>query len=373
MNKLQAQLTLLFLLLPAVVFAQVDGRQYFRLAKAKYDQKDYSQALEYINQSVEADSSFLNAFLLRAQIYEAQRKYAKGIKDYTFIIDQIGNNSSQSFSYLFERAILSRKRKDFKTALKDIDQAIMLNPTYAKAHAEKAYILFMERKPKIEALQVLDDAIELDPNNPDFYQKRAYFNATTLDLRLGEPDLSAAIVDINKAIELSPRNNELYAFRRKLYQQSNQDDLAIQDLTRSISWGDYDETQLFDRGKLFMKSGKADLAIKDFNAAIKKNDQKGQFYRYLGLALHNQAKYQEAIDMFTSAINRFEGQIDTVDRQNNHDLYYRLTQLYAQAYIERGMSRIQLNHNNEACFDFRQALKYNEKIANRYLNQYCEP
>ncbi|WP_053404154.1 tetratricopeptide repeat protein [Persicobacter sp. CCB-QB2] len=371
-KKLLSTLCCLWIFAPCSI-AQIDARQYFTLAKGKYDIQDYTAALEYINQAIEGDSSFLNAFLLRAQIHDAKAKYSAGIKDYTYIIDQIGPNTPQSFSYLYQRAILHRKRKDLVSAEKDINQVIRLNPNYADGFAEKGYINFLQRKPKTEAIASLNKAININPNNSDFYKRRAYLYATTIDLRLGEPDLGAAIIDINKAIALSPRDNELYNIRRNYYLKSNQDDLALNDLTRSISWGEYDEKQLFERGMLFMKKGNYDLAVKDFNAAIKYKDETGQTWRYLGLAFHNKENYFKAIELFTTALDRFEKEMKKLDPKDDRDRLFRVKNLYGLTYIERGMAHIELNHLQEACYDFRQALDFSPEKANNYLNQYCEP
>lgn len=90
-----------------------------------------------------------------------------------------------------------------------VERKLKVNPYDVDALGQKARLLMNMHRPK-EALAVIDIAIKREPTLAKLYKLRAEINE---DLK----NPTAMLSDLNKAIDLDPRNGELYADRARVY------------------------------------------------------------------------------------------------------------------------------------------------------------
>ena len=98
-----------------------------------------------------------------------------------------------------------------KKAIENFEQAIRLDPNYARAYAGLAYVYQWQRgrvgSPRIEsekAKQAVNKALELDSNLAEAYAVRGIINFAY------EWDFAAAEKDLTIAIQLEPNNDTVH-------------------------------------------------------------------------------------------------------------------------------------------------------------------
>ncbi|WP_257169251.1 tetratricopeptide repeat protein [Bradyrhizobium sp. SRS-191] len=116
------------------------------------------------------------------------------------------------------------------------------------------------------AIADFDEAVQLAPRNADLYRYRAR------DLgRRGRWD--RAVADYEKAIRLDPNNPALLHDRALALQQTGELDEALVDLDRAVRMSFSDADLYSDRGAVWLAKGRYDRALADFNQALKLNPE----------------------------------------------------------------------------------------------------
>jgi tetratricopeptide (TPR) repeat protein len=163
-------------------------------------------------------------------------------------------------------------------------------------------------------------------------------------------DYAIAIVDLDKAIELTPDYAMAYSNRSVAYSGLGKYDKAIADLNKAIELNPYYAIAYFNRGIIYGRLGKYDEAIADLNKAIDLNTNNAMAYYFnRGIIYGRLGKYDEAIADFNKAI--------------------KLNTNYADAYINRGATYCGLGKYNEAIADFNKAIELNPNGASAYNNR----
>ena len=150
---------------------------------------------------------------------------------------------------LRQRGIAAYRGGDFHRAIADLDQAIRLDPTDAKAYNIRAnawdYVGASDR-----ALADYDEAIRHDPNNPAVFHDRGMM------------------------------------WRRK-----GELDRALVDMDRAVRFGFSDANFYSDRGLIWYEKGRYNRAIADFDRASKINPNFVGAYINHGIALHRESDF----------------------------------------------------------------------------------
>ncbi len=144
------------------------------------------------------------------------------------------------------------------------------------------------------AIEDYDQAIKLDPNFA-----RAFNNRGAMYERKGEFD--RAIQDFDKAIALNPEYAEAFNNRGLAYHKKGESDRAIQDFDRAIKLKPNFARAFGNRGLAYYDKDEFDRAIQDFNQAIKLKPEFAGAFNNRGLAYRKLGKEKEAIKDFQMA------------------------------------------------------------------------
>jgi tetratricopeptide (TPR) repeat protein len=189
------------------------------------------------------------------------------------------------------------------SAIEQLSSLINKNPNLGEAYCYRAEI-YQQLRNATESLKNFNKAIELNPK-----LGRAYIGRGIL--MYGRRDFAAAVNDFDKAIEDGERTFTAYHNRGSAYQQLDQHEKAIQDLTTSIDIKPLWTAHLM-RAMSYIATNKTELAIKDFDAALAtKNfptDIAADVHEKRGIALGITKKYKEAIEDFNAAAAVFTGE-----------------------------------------------------------------
>ncbi|GAF85058.1 unnamed protein product, partial [marine sediment metagenome] len=185
-----------------------------------------------------------------------------------------------------------------------------------------------------QAISNYTRAIELNPTYAEVYSNRGN---TYCDLG----QYIQAISDLNKAIELNPRYAEAYCNRGTAYYGLGQANKAISDLTKAIELKTI-AVAYYNRGAIYYNLGQYHQAIPDLTKAIELGPELIMAYYIRGGAYHMLRQYPKAISDYTKAIE--------------------LNPKFAQAYYSRGCAYALLGKLEESKKDLLKAVKLNPAL-----------
>jgi tetratricopeptide (TPR) repeat protein len=286
-------------------------------------EKNYTEALNQINQAIQMDSSQLDYFVSRANCYEnlgqlpeATRDYIKAAdldpkdKELAYNAGRLLNAQTQYIesihwlskaldidkSYLvamvtkigsliaiknfdealstsnktlelkksslnyYNHGIVSDFLKNYQVAETDLKEAINLDKEYYNAYVALASVLLKSGKTE-EALKYCNDVLKMDANFTEAY-------ATRSKIYYKKSDLPSAIADLTKAIYLNSTDANLYFTRAQFQKEFAKVKEAINDYTQVTKLDDKNYMAFYNRALCYEETKNPDAAATDFEKFI---------------------------------------------------------------------------------------------------------
>lgn len=188
----------------------------------------------------------------------------------------------------------------------------------------------------------------------------------------------AGIGACSYAIQLSPRDSDLYSNRGYLYLQKGDLDRAFADYTKAIELNPRSVDSHSGLGSVHQLKGDLDRAIASFSKAIELNPRKAEGHLGLGKALQDKGDYDRAIISYSKAIELQPNNDDAYNSRcwtravANRDLplgladcdnAIRLKPGDANNYDSRGFIFMMLNRLDDAIADYNSALRIDPRLA----------
>jgi tetratricopeptide (TPR) repeat protein len=167
-----------------------------------------------------------------------------------------------------------------------------------------------------------------------------YSNRGNVYSDLGQ--LTQAISDYTKAIELNPKLAEAYSNRGTAYDKLGEYTQAISDYNKAIELNPKLAEAYYNRGTAYDKLGQHTQAISDCTKAIELNPKLAQAYSNRGAAYADLGQHTQAISDYTKAIE--------------------LNPKFAEAYSNRGVAYCRLGEPEEAKKDLLKAVELNPTL-----------
>lgn len=221
------------LLLLLVIACSVKGygqtaEEYYKKGNNKYDSSDYKSAINYFDSAIVRNKKNSLYYMSRGAAKYALNGNIVAISDYNKAI-KINNPKDSIYLVYYYRSLIKQDKNNFKGAIKDCDTSIMLNPNNSNAFfARGSYYSILKNDEK--AMEDLGKAIEI--NNPSSEIHLAYYRRA--QIKTNYKDYRGAISDLNKSIELHPKDMFYYLDRGLCYHKLNNYDLAILDFNKAI-------------------------------------------------------------------------------------------------------------------------------------------
>ncbi|MEO0932600.1 MAG: trypsin-like peptidase domain-containing protein, partial [Cyanobacteria bacterium J06641_2] len=232
------------------------------------------------------------------------------------------------------QSVEKRNKADFQGAIKDLNQAININPKYAFAYyrraearqntgendkaiadLQKAAQLFSEQGNKSDAFRsqgsmrmlkkdypgaiaAFSEAIKLNPKDTDAYNERGM-------TRVSSGDLKGALADYNKSISLQPSDAYAYMGRSFTHLKLQDKISAIADVNQAINIAPNYALPHLILAVIHYNFGDTERAVSTFNKASQLLAAQGnQSYAHASQALAFQVStnYPAAINSYTKAI-----------------------------------------------------------------------
>jgi tetratricopeptide (TPR) repeat protein len=237
-------------------------------------QKSPTLALADFNRAIKLDSNLFEAYILRGIFKEQQLKDVGGaMADYDRAI-QLKPKRAQAYRL---RAQLKEQQKDFQGALGDFGRAISNDPKDRQSYFSRGLLKFSALQDVTGAITDFDRAIELHPTEVSYFRARSYARETLKNYQ-------GAIEDMDRALQLNPKLGKLYLQRGYLHQQLKNIPGALADYNQTIQLEPNNALAYYNRGVLkvvFLKDKPG--AIADYRKAADLAQQQGNQNLYNSL------------------------------------------------------------------------------------------
>ncbi len=189
-----------------------------RLGKLQDAEISYTCAISLLDENTDAYST-------RASLYAEIEQYQKAIDDYSVVISR----NPEDEDALYERALCRLMNNDTIGARLDLETIDKFNPKSAKSRLGMAMV-YKAMGENAMAVELYDALIKANPKSWSLLRDRAevYF----FSKRLG-----AAMLDIDKSIQMNGRDPLSYFLRAKIRWAKGDREYARRDLNRAIELG----------------------------------------------------------------------------------------------------------------------------------------
>jgi len=184
--------------------------------------------------------------------------------------------------------ILGSTDKNNQEAMKALDKAIEIDPSYARAYAQRAAI-YMESGQYVKALGQSEQAIKLDPNLAWGFNCRGFANT-------GLMNYQEAIQDFKKALELSPKYIWAYCNRSWTYFMLKDYQKALEDANKAIELDPEFSTAYFRKGRALASLNNFQDAVKSFDKAIELDPTYSWSFLHRGYVFLKLDKREQALE-----------------------------------------------------------------------------
>jgi len=275
------------------------AQPYFFRSIAKLNLDDYLGAEEDATLAIQRNPYITDAYEVRGVARQNMGKLAEAVEDYAHALTLLPQNRG----ILFNKALAEEEMKNFDGAKDTYSTLLKAYPRFANGYVGRAK-LHLAMADTTAAIADLDKALELDRDIVNAYILRA-------DIAINnKKDFNLALTDMNEAIKLQPRNAGFYINRA--YLRYNLDDYfgAMADYDFAISLDPLNAVAYFNRGLLRAEVHDRDQAITDFSKVLEFNPDdyrslynRSMLYRELG----NYKKALSDLNRVVEAFPDFEG------------------------------------------------------------------
>lgn len=299
------------------------GQAYLSQAIAKYNNEDFTGAMDDLIQAIELDPNLALAYYYRGLSYNKINKI-KCYRDF-FKAVELDPNLVDAHCYIAKSYLYDYY--EFDNAIEALNNALSIDPnhTLALSTMGDAYSMFENHD---KAKECYNKVITLDPNNFWAYFNRAHSKGM-------DKDYQGALNDFSSAIVIDPNFYNTYYHRANIKECMGDLEGAIADMTKSIELEPNYSTAIYLRA--FLKANIFDYsgALSDINAtiALSKGEQCAWYFIDRGLIHLLLEDYQIAINDFSKVVK--------LDRN------YPLTRLY------RGIAKFKLGNKTGAYNDWK--------------------
>jgi tetratricopeptide (TPR) repeat protein len=234
------------------------------------------------------------------------------------------------FDSLHLLGVIHFQRGEFSEAVRQIDDALKIDPNVADAHNNRGNALRRLKRPE-QALEAYDRAVALKPDDaPTFNNRGTVFKELEL--------FDEALADLDQAITLRPDFAEAFNNRGNVYKELERFDEALSDFDRAIALRADNPDAFNNRGVALKELERFEAALADFDKAISLKPDHAEAHYNHGTTLMELRRFDEALADFGKAIA--------------------LRRDYAQAYYNRGTAFLALARLDEALADFERAIAF---------------
>jgi tetratricopeptide (TPR) repeat protein len=324
----------------------------------------YKDAIKDESAAILANPAFGDAYWNRGVAYANSDEYLLAINDYNKAMTFNKGNKSH-LSTLFDNCGVSeRKLKNYKKAIDDHTQAILLNRENGDAYWNRA-VAYNKNGDFQEAID--DYTTTMFYNQNDVKELARLYKSRGVNKKLLKR-YKEAINDFNTGIQFDPENGGIYWERGLTYQYNGDYQLAINDFKAAVQYyqnNKNDQATLYNNMAINeMSLHQPQKALEDVTKAIELNGQNGYFYWSRGNIYSQIGKCNQAINDFTKTMSFYKDnkKIQAILHDSNATNLYILND--NQSVIDECTAAITLNPDYTPAY-FTRGKVYLKRIINK--------
>lgn len=356
-------------------------------AVALIQQQQFQSAVEVLNEAIEQDGEYAEAYFQRAGIYADAGRDAEAIADYNKALAL----APKETRFLNMKGLFLLTRQQYDEASATFTEATKIDPSFAKAYNNRG-LVELARRDFAAAARDFQKGIEIDPKYVDAYNNfgfACYQNG----------DDAKALKAFNQALELSPDYFNAYNNRAMLYMRAEKFAEAAEDFTKAIELNDSNIQLHLSRMTAWRELGRDDLARADedrvrwlqglaqIDANIRKSPDSARGYIQRASHLAEGGHSQIALTSFEKALELSPGDADALTKRASFwlnegepqkaidDCNAALQSLKASGEFNykpisvRGDAWLALGKLDEAIADYTAAQRLDENVALAYYKR----
>jgi tetratricopeptide (TPR) repeat protein len=244
------------------------------------------------------------------------------------------------------KANLKKISSENREALKHVNQAIKLQPSYSQAYLLRGWIQSQLKNNKL-ALADYNQAISINPTNDNAYMARA-------SIKFVLKDQAGSFIDYNKAISINPENVLALEGRGSILLLRGDNKNALTDFNNAIKVNSSSIVALAGRCSVNSAIGNTQVALQDCNKVIKIHGERGGNPNALFAVYGNRGAAKFRSGDKKGALEDLNESISLNPNEPN-------------PYINRASVKYSLGDKQGALTDFNSALSLNSTNINVYL------
>ncbi len=376
------------------------ARSYHVEAEEALGQRKQTEALELLNQCLQADPYFYDAYYTRGIVREQLKDFDGALTDYNIYLE-INPEHTEA---LFSRAVLRYKQGLYQFAKDDFTKLLRLPPgetttvffqrdafasstskIFTTQGSNKAYLFNylglceLKLRNYKQALTNLDSAVRLNPGDADQFLNRGMVKEKDDDIKGAMEDYQRAL-SINPEHSLARHNLGVLTAAHGLPEDSEK--LLLESIDRNPNLP-YPHAQL---GYYRFNQGDFKGALEQYNQAVRIDSSDADYFLNRGLVKSKLKDYTGSLDDFSRAVllrENFESawfnrgnaltKLNRLQEANeDYTLAIFYNQTYGAAYYNRALNRNKLGQNEEACDDLKKASQLGIVVKKSALAKICK-
>ncbi len=321
----------LLLLLSKNSLAQETSRVHYITAKEYIKKDSLNLALIELDSAIKLSPKFSAPYALKGEIFELRKEDRKAIGQYSL--------------------------------------AILYNPNKASIYLKRAALHYKLKDHRNYLLNDVNEAIRIEPTNSDLFELKAFYYAHTLNPKSLKRDFKNAILALNQAIALNPKNGRYYNNRSDYKLKNKQNLSSLIDINKAIELDNTKDSYYHQRAVVRFVMEDFRSSLNDISKAIEINKNSIIYFQLRGNVYYNLKRYEQAYQDYSTCIDLIFKDIikSKSEIKPNNPLNLKLR----QTLLLRGMSLVHGNKPYDGCDDFNRALQMGESKALNYINQFC--
>ena len=266
---------------------------YLLRAIAKIQLSDFQGALKDLNSSIERNPFQPGAYYTRGYVYRQLNELTKAEEDFTKALSY----SPENKTYMLLRADVRAAMNKHEEAMTDIDYLIRKEPKSASLYFEKG-VICMSKKDTLCAFDAFSETVKYDSQSP------ANWSALGLINLIMDND-NEALQDLTKSINLGSKWAGDYINRGIIFYRKHNYRGALNDYDKAVELAPNDAQSYYNRGLLRQEVGDLNRALEDFNMAIDIAPEQTEMHYQRAVVLMQLRQWRQALADFECLIERY--------------------------------------------------------------------